>query len=283
MSRYPALPDHVRQALGSIVPSGDDKLWYFPCRVTLKDGRVLDTVYIEPEMPYLRCWGVYPEDDSGKRSIKIEDVVRVEDSPIRLPARFANQICDHGESGMGYMIFTVVFSDGERQACSTGGAVDFVRYPKGKGPKDVTAVLPHEGRDVQQVRAPDWYWCLYSGEPFNPTRTAAQDSGGLGSITETLTVEDHVIRYNMHWRIFKRRLENLVRDGVARQIPPPVGPGDRDYEWYVDVATGDVYRYGPPDPSVLDEWQKIDPHEIDSEKLGRWEQVPLSKLKMEIQ
>ena len=77
-----------------------------PCRVTLEDGRIFDTVYIQPEMPYLRSWGVYPEDDRGKRFVKIEDVVKVEDSATRLPARFANQIYDHGESGMGYTIFT---------------------------------------------------------------------------------------------------------------------------------------------------------------------------------
>lgn len=106
--------------------------------------------------------GVYPEDDRGKRFVRIEDVLKVEDSPTRLPAQFANEIYKHGESGMGYTIFTVVFSDGERQACGTGNAVDFIRYPDGKGPEDVVAVLPHEGRNAQPVGAPDWYWCLYS-------------------------------------------------------------------------------------------------------------------------
>lgn len=261
--------------MGGIVPSGDNELWYFPCRVTLRDGRILDTVYIEPEIPYLRWWGVYPEDDRGKRFIKIEDVAKVEDSPTRLPVRFANQIYDHGESGMGYTIFTVVFSDGERQACGTGNAVDFIRYPKGKGPNDVAAVLPHEGRNAQPVAAPDWYWCLYSGEPFRPTRAAWQVSGGLGSITETLTVENHVILYNMHWLIFKRRLNNLIRDGAARLVPPPAGFDGRGFEWYLDVATGDIYRYGPPAPSVFDEWMRTDPHKIDPEKLGRWKRVTL--------
>jgi hypothetical protein len=273
MSRYPSLPDHVREALGGIVPSGDDELWYFPCRVTLRDGRILDTVYIEPEMPYLRWWGVYPEDDRGKRFVKIEDVVKVEDSPTRLPARFANQIYDHGESGMGYTIFTVVFSDGERQAYGTGNAVDFIRYPNGKGPNDVAGVLPHEGRNAQPITAPDWYWCLYSGEPFQPTRISSEASGGLGSITETLTVENDVILYNMHWRIFKRRLETLIRVGAVRQIPAPAGGDGQPYEWYLDVATGDIYRYGPPTPSVFDEWMRVDPHKIDSEKLGRWKRV----------
>ena len=105
---------------------------------------------------------MYPENDRGKMSIKIEDVLRVEDSPTRLPAPFANEIYNQGESGMGYTIFTVLFSDGERQACITGNAVDFIRYPDGKRPEDMIAVLPHEGRNAQPVGAPHWYWCLYS-------------------------------------------------------------------------------------------------------------------------
>ncbi len=65
------------------------------------------------------------------------------DSPARLPARFANKLYRHGESGLGYTIFTVVFADGEKQACVTGNALDFIRYPHGKGPIDVVAVIPH--------------------------------------------------------------------------------------------------------------------------------------------
>ena len=75
----------------------------------------------------------------------------------------ANEIYRNGESGMGYTIFTVVFADGVRQACTTGNAVDFIQYPIGKGPKDVVAVIPHEGRrDDSLVKSPEWYWCLYS-------------------------------------------------------------------------------------------------------------------------
>jgi hypothetical protein len=162
VSRYPQLPELVRNALGDIEPSKDGDLSYYPCRVSLRDGSALDAVYIEPEKPYLRMWGVYPEDDRGKRSVSIDEVVTVEDSPLRLPAQFANEIYRNGESGMGYTIFTVFFSDGTRQACATGNAVDFIRYPYGKRPSDVIAVLPHEGRNADPVSAPHWYWCLYS-------------------------------------------------------------------------------------------------------------------------
>ena len=164
MGRYVTLPAHIGKALQTIAPSGDGELWYYPCRVTLMNGTILDTVYIEPEKPYLHFWGVYPEDDRGKRSIRIEDVLEVEDSPTRLPAKFANEIYRQGESGMGYTIFTVVFADGTRQACVSGNAVDFIHYPIGKGPNNVTEVLPHEGRAAELIKGPQWYWCLYSEE-----------------------------------------------------------------------------------------------------------------------
>lgn len=157
MPRYALLPDNIRQALERIPPSKADYLDYFPCRVTLINGAALDSVYIQPEKPFLRQWGFSPE-----TTVFIEDVVKVEDSPSRLPVQFANEIYRGGESGNGYTIFTVIFSDGERQICAAGGPVDFIRYPKGKGPIDVVAVCPHEGRNTPPVWAPQWFWCFYS-------------------------------------------------------------------------------------------------------------------------
>jgi hypothetical protein len=163
VGRYSPLPEHIRAGLDAIDPSRDGDLVYHPCRVVFENGEVLDTVYVVPEKPYLKYWGVYPEDDKGKRWIRIEDVSAVEDSSTRLPARFADELYRNGESGMGYTIFTVVFADGQRQACVTGNAVDFIRYPPGKGPSDVVAVISHEGRrDDSLVKAPPWYWCLFS-------------------------------------------------------------------------------------------------------------------------
>ncbi len=162
MAYSPLLP-HVREALKSIEPSRDGELVYHPCQAILKSGETFDTVYIVSEKPYVKYWGVYPENDSGKRWIRMEDIAEVKESPVRLPAQFANEIYKNGESGMGYTTFTVVFADGLRQACSSGNAVDFIQYPAGGGPKDVVAVIPHERRrDDSLVRSPQWYWCLYS-------------------------------------------------------------------------------------------------------------------------
>jgi hypothetical protein len=149
--------------LDRIEPSQDGDILYYPCRVLLKDGVVLDTVYVEPEGSYLKAWGIYPEDDEGKQWIRIDDVVEIQSSPVRLPARFANEVYRLGESGMGYVVFKVVLADGQEQACVSGNAIDFIRYPPGKSPADVVGISPYDGpRDNSLIKGPPYYWCLYS-------------------------------------------------------------------------------------------------------------------------
>jgi len=158
----PRLSGKLRDDLSAITPSTDADLTYWPCAARMKDGTVLICVYVVPEGPYIRHWGVYPQQDRGKSYISLSDVGAFAESPGRLPARFADKLYKSGESGMGYTIFTVVFADGSRQAYVTGGAVDFIRYPEGKGPTDVIDVLPHEGRNAEPVSSPEYYWCLFS-------------------------------------------------------------------------------------------------------------------------
>ncbi len=130
-----ALPEHTRLRLSAIEPSHDGALAYYPVRAVLKSGEILDTVYIVPEKPYLKYWGVYPEADKGKRWIRIEDVAEVEDSPMRLPAKFANELYRNGESGMGYTIFTVVFANGFRQSMCHWQRCRFRPLPSGQEPE----------------------------------------------------------------------------------------------------------------------------------------------------
>lgn len=117
---------------------------------------------------YFRVWGVWPEADRAKRSIRIEDVVRVESSPYRLPAALANKLYAAGESGMGYTLFIVVPADGRRLPFTTGNAVDFPALPDGVRTDDVLDVPPHEGREYFQqrstpphMRSVEYDWCLY--------------------------------------------------------------------------------------------------------------------------
>ena len=148
MSRFSLLPRHIHDALQAIEPTHDSDLTYFPCSATLTSGDVLDTVDFMPKRPTMKLWEGYWQTDDAKRLIQVEDVAEVRDSPTRIPARFANELYQQGESGMGYTIFTVVFSDGARQACVTGTGVDFIQYPPGKGPLDVTAVLPMKAEET---------------------------------------------------------------------------------------------------------------------------------------
>jgi len=161
--RYPNLPPAFRSQLNSITPSVDGDLKYFPCLVRLNDGTEVDRVYLVSEAPYITHWGVYPGQDHAKAEIRLSDVASLTESPSRLPPQFANELYKAGESGMGYTLFVVVFTDGTRQAFQTGNAVDFIEYPEGKVPHDVSAVLPHEGRnDKGRKNAPDYCWCIYS-------------------------------------------------------------------------------------------------------------------------
>jgi hypothetical protein len=163
MPRYPKIAADLRAQLARIPAAGDYGLEYPPCDVRLKDGRRLSHVYVVPEDRYIQVWGVWPEDDEGKRSVQIEEVVEICESADRLPAKLAAKLYAAGESGMGYCIFTVVFDDGSRLPFVSGNAIDFIEYPQGKGPANVVDVIPHEGRNEPDLRkAPDYYWCLYA-------------------------------------------------------------------------------------------------------------------------
>jgi hypothetical protein len=160
--RYPDLTEALQRDLALVAPSRDRNIVYKPCRVELTDGSILESVYVQDAGAYISVWGVWPEDDAGKFGVDLTMVKRITDSPSRLPAHFAEQLYRAGESRMGGCIFTVCFSDGSRQTYETGGAVDFIPYPTGKGPHDVVAVLPHEGRGVEtRLFGSKYHWCLY--------------------------------------------------------------------------------------------------------------------------
>lgn len=165
MHRYEAIPRRLKEQLDRVAPSHDtlsDTL-YYPCAVTLDDGRELARVYVMEYGPYIRSWGIAPEDDPGKSCVSIERVVAIRESPFRLPPRLATAVYDAGESGMGHCIFTVEFADGTRQAYGTGNAVDFILPPPGLTAADARKVFPHEGRDAFPDWDADYVWCLYQG------------------------------------------------------------------------------------------------------------------------
>lgn len=164
MSRYSKISALLTDQLYNVQPSEDWGMQYRPCLVTLRNDQKLDCVYVVPEDPYIRIWGVHPEEDSGKRYLAIDEVLAIEDSPSRLPLTIANQIYEAEESGMGYCVFTLEFSDGGIQAYVTGNAVDFVPMPNGKLLSDIVSVHTHTDRNAGNIlHGLEYYWCIYDG------------------------------------------------------------------------------------------------------------------------
>ncbi len=155
------MPASLQEQLNKIVPSHDRQMEYLPCRVTLNSGEIFNNVYIAEVKKYLKVWGILPNIDSGKKSILINDIAKVEESPNRLPAQLATKLYKAGESGIGYTIFTMVLKDGNQIPIVTGNAVDFINVPNGYNTNDIVDVLPHEGRNENPQHGPEYIWSLY--------------------------------------------------------------------------------------------------------------------------
>ncbi len=157
--RFGLLTPELARQLGTVPKTAN---LYYPCLATLNSGATLDFVYLAEAEQWFAEWGVWPDEDPGKRSIAIEKIARVQDSPSRLPAWAAEKLYEAGESGMGYTIFTLCFAGGAKQAYGTGNAIDFVSYPIGQSASTIVEVLPHEGKEQAPRKCPDYVWCLYS-------------------------------------------------------------------------------------------------------------------------
>lgn len=168
LTRTHATPPVIRPDLlaqvGAVAPSTDGQLVYRPCRVTLRDGRVVDRVYVQEAWTWKGMWGMWPEDYREKVSISIDDVVGIEESPSRIAPDLANRLLQAGETAMGGTRFTLVLRDGRRVNASTGNAVDFPGLPDGVAAGDVVDVIPHQHTGTMDVAMadPPYWWCLYA-------------------------------------------------------------------------------------------------------------------------
>ena len=158
--RFPRLREEFRKKLKLITPT---QSIYFPVLVTLRGGDRRDAVYLSPAIPWFEMWGGWPEEDAGKNALPLEEILDFEESPSRLPLKFAEALYAAGESGMGYHAFQAHFSDGTTASFLTGNAIDFPHLPLGKTPEDIVAVTPHAGREEPVHRDTlDYAWCLFS-------------------------------------------------------------------------------------------------------------------------
>lgn len=110
---------------------------HYPCRLILKDGKVV---------PRVICF----EEHRGFTSnswIHPDSISLIEPTPERMPAPLASKLYSAGESGMGYEIFRMEMKDGTSHIFVTNNIVDYPDYPEGYEDKDVAEVYPHEGRE----------------------------------------------------------------------------------------------------------------------------------------
>jgi hypothetical protein len=165
--RYPTITVELLEQLVAVEPSIDASvtdltLEYRACSVRLLDGSIDDRVLVQESRPWIDIWGVWPDEDPGKREVSIRDVAEIASSPLRLPPRLATKMYAAGEPGMGYCVFTLVLADGRRIPRATGGVVDFVELPPGVRPDNVVDLLPHDGDTAQASdHSGDYAWCLY--------------------------------------------------------------------------------------------------------------------------
>jgi len=165
-NRYSVLPNSILASLRFIAQSEFENLGFSPCKVTLKTGRVYDRVYLVDHAKYKKTYGKYPEEGGQMRSILIEDVKSVKESPSRLPATMANFLYDHLDKN--YRTFRVEFNDGSSQTYKFGHFFDFISYPEGMGQEDVWGAVPDFLQTASiPMKPPDLSWCLYQW-PSNP-------------------------------------------------------------------------------------------------------------------
>ena len=161
--KYPDLKGVLKSQWEAVTASYNrDLITYRPCQIQLNNGEILDAVYVIGVQEYLNVWGIWLDLDYEKRQVDLAKVVKISESPLRLPPEIANKIYAAGESGMGYHVFTLVFRDGSNQPVRCGNAVDFVKLHQDKTMTDIVDVLPHKGLDEATAEATiDYYWCLF--------------------------------------------------------------------------------------------------------------------------
>ena len=158
------ITNEQKEQLLRVTPSKDWAMEYRPCQVTLKNGDIIDNVFIQEEEIYLKAWGVMPDSDPGKRFVLIEEVSDIRESPNRIRPELANKIYKAGESGMGYSLHKLILDNGQTIDICTGNAVDFVSLPNGLTVKNIKDVLPHQASRKNFMKGPEYYWCLFKGD-----------------------------------------------------------------------------------------------------------------------
>src|SRR5690242_4336614 len=103
------LPIELKHQLAMIepsTPSGENSLRIYPCAGRLRDGTRLERICLVAEFPFVQfAYAGAASVELPQNQVSIKDIVQLTESPHRIPARFANQLYEAGETGMGYTSF----------------------------------------------------------------------------------------------------------------------------------------------------------------------------------
>jgi hypothetical protein len=160
-ARIPVVEGQLLHEILAVEPSHDRDLLYRPCCVELESGELVDRVYFAEAFSWHSYWGVWPEDDPGKKSFSFVGIKRSFSSPSRLPAPLADKLYRGGETSVGGTSFALILRDGRRIPALTGNALDFLEYPPDVDPTDIVDVI-HGYHEISASRITDanYSWCL---------------------------------------------------------------------------------------------------------------------------
>jgi len=97
------------------------------------------------------------------KTIHVSDLEEIDESPFRIPARFATQLYISGESGMGYTLFSIDFRCQLKTYHIGYSVLDFIIFPSGCNQSDIIRVLPCKYDPLLKFQEPpDYIWCLFS-------------------------------------------------------------------------------------------------------------------------
>ncbi|MFC4347010.1 hypothetical protein ACFO5Q_04060 [Kordiimonas lipolytica] len=142
----PKLSGKMLAQLQSIEPSNGFAGNWYPCSIELEDGSILENVYLidgrsQENASYYGSWDQYLKNPQLSARIKA-----IRSSPNRLPKKHREFLYRIGESGMGYMHFTLVTNEGHEYAYTTGNFMDFMEMPDGVTYEDIKELIPHVPR-----------------------------------------------------------------------------------------------------------------------------------------
>lgn len=79
----------------------------------------------------------------------------------------------------------------------------------------------------------------------------------MASILEKLTENLTISKYD-DWAVFAERLEKAINSGLIRKVPVLKPVWSRWEEWYLEVGTGEICAYYPPDDRGNPLWRRLD-------------------------